>query len=254
MRFRLPMWMFYPDCKKALFLHIQKTAGSSIVDIARCYYRRKDIVSHGEYSRYKAEELKHVRFISGHFGYSYAKTLMESRYSFTFLRDPVERILSFYYYNRTRDIDEFPMTRIAHEMDLEQFLKEGMKNTLVKSRIWNNQTWQLAEGFGAIAGRGMENYGPEHLLDMALSHLGEFSYIGFLESFEDDQNIILSNLGIPIRKKTIHANATKGRLCTRDLSDSTLDLLAELTELDRELYQKAQLLREKILISGEMTK
>ena len=35
--------------RPALFLHIQKTAGSSIVDLARLAYGSDKVISHGDY-------------------------------------------------------------------------------------------------------------------------------------------------------------------------------------------------------------
>ena len=52
------------------------------------------MISHGDFSGYKPEDLYNTYFISGHFGYYYARSLMATRYSFTILCDPVERVLS----------------------------------------------------------------------------------------------------------------------------------------------------------------
>jgi hypothetical protein len=230
-----------------VFVHIQKTAGSSIIRLVRKHFG-KSVISHGDYYGHRPEEFQDVAFVSGHFGYDYAKSFMDSRYSFTFLRNPAERILSFYYYNRARDIDEFPMTRIAHQLDLEQFLKAGLVDPLVKSRIWNNQTWQLAQGYSYNDEYDINNFSSGELLDLAISHLSDFSYIGFTEFFEDDLNMILPNLDIPIPKKTDHVNVTRSRLCSTDIPSTALDILEELTELDQILYKKAQYFREKTYI------
>jgi len=48
--------------------------------------------------KFTPESLSDVPVISGHFGYGYANKLMKDRISFTFLRDPVERVLSLFYF------------------------------------------------------------------------------------------------------------------------------------------------------------
>jgi len=227
-----------PQKPRGLFLHIQKTAGSSIVKLAKDHYG-ESLISHGDFVGHRPEEFKNIAFVSGHFGYKYAKSLMESRYFFTFLRDPAERILSFYYYNRTRDIDEFPMTRIAHELDLEQFLKAGLVDPFVKSRIWNNQTWQLAHGFEHGTDRYASTFEEQELLDLAISHIEKFSHVGFTETFEYDKEIIFSALGLHESKKEVCVNKTGIRLMATDLSPVESMLLEELTALDRLLYQYA---------------
>lgn len=59
------------NLRPAVFLHIQKTAGTSIVDYAKRYYRK--VISHGEAAKYQVRELEDVEFISGHFGYEFTK-------------------------------------------------------------------------------------------------------------------------------------------------------------------------------------
>ena len=132
-----------PVRRPAIFMHIQKTAGTSITEAVRPHYQN-DIVSHGDYLKHDTASLKNIRFISGHFGFEYARQFMDGRYSFTFLRDPVERILSLYYFSRTRDPAEFPIYRVAHEMDLAGYLRAGfdrndVKTTCGTSRLGNSR-------------------------------------------------------------------------------------------------------------------
>ena len=121
-------------------MHIQKTAGTSITEAVRPHYQN-DIVSHGDYLKHDTASLKNIPFISGHFGFEYARQFMDDRYSFTFLRDPVERILRFYYFSRTRDPAEFPIYRVAHEMDLAGYLRAGLDREDVNTYLWNQQAW-----------------------------------------------------------------------------------------------------------------
>ncbi|MCH7920168.1 MAG: sulfotransferase family 2 domain-containing protein, partial [Planctomycetes bacterium] len=101
-----------PQRPRVLFLHIQKTAGSSIVELARDHYD-KSVISHGDFGGHKPEDFQDVAFVSGHFGYEFARPLMSDRYSFTFLRDPVDRVLSFYYFCRRMDSNEFEIYSLA---------------------------------------------------------------------------------------------------------------------------------------------
>lgn len=231
-----------PD--KFLFVHIQKTAGSSIVEMAKERYGN-NTVSHGDFLASRPEDLAEFQFVSGHFGFEYASYLIDSRYSFTFLRDPMERILSYYYYNRGRDKDEFPMTRIAHELDLEKFLAAGLSDPLVKSRIWNNQTWQLALGYESTQGE-IDDFDPAQLLDMAMQNLNRFSYIGLTETFDDDLDVILPNLGLEQDQASLHINKTANRAAVCELSPPALDLLKQLTDLDYQLYERAKELRSAL--------
>ena len=129
--------------RPAIFLHIQKTAGTSMTEAVRPYYQN-DIVSHGDYLEHDTASLKNMRFISGHFGFEYARLFMDGRYSFTFLRDPIERILSLYYFSRTRDPAEYPIYRVAHELDLSGYLRAASigttsRHTCGTSRLGNSR-------------------------------------------------------------------------------------------------------------------
>ena len=58
--------------KKGLFLHIQKTAGSSLITFARQHYWR-NLINHGDFAGHHPDEFKNTKFLSGHFGYNFAK-------------------------------------------------------------------------------------------------------------------------------------------------------------------------------------
>jgi hypothetical protein len=228
-----------PGTVRALFLHIQKTAGTSIVHVARQFYA-DSITTHGECWSRKPKELKAIRFVSGHIGYQFAQPLLHDRYSFTFLRDPVERILSMYYFCRSRDPGEFMIYRRAHELELCDFLRAGFSDPWVKKNIWNNQVWQLAHGYAHTDQRTINDFLDAELLDLARQHLEQFSYVGFTEKFAADAQAVLSALALPAQTRTPELNATTQRPCAQDVPGEAQQLLGELTVLDRELYAYAQ--------------
>jgi len=220
-------------------MHIQKTAGTSITEAVRPYYQN-DIISHADYVKHDTASLKNVRFISGHFGFEYARQFMDGRYSFTFLRDPVERILSLYYFSRTRDPAEFPIYRVAHEMDLAGYLRAGLDRELVNAHLWNLQAWQLACGWDDPQQREISDFTDEQILERAKAHVMEFHYIGFVESIAVDSKVILANLHVPVPKSLVPANVTSKRPHRNDLPAATIRLAEELTRLDAALYQHAK--------------
>jgi len=218
-------------------MHIQKTAGTSITEAVRPYYRN-DIVSHGDYLKHDPASLKNIRFISGHFGFEYARQFMDGRYAFTFLRDPVERILSLYYFSRTRDPAEFPIYRLAHELDLAEYLRAGFDRKDVNTYLWNQQAWQLACGWTEGA-QEIPDFTEAQILEQAKAHVMEFNYIGFVESFAADSKAILANLRVP-PERLVPANLTPARPHRNDLPAATIRLAEELTRLDAALYEHAK--------------
>lgn len=250
----------FKNPRLAVFLHIQKTAGSSIVDIARQAYGSDQVVSHGDYllppkSLDAIVDARGIEpnffdnrgFISGHFGYDFARTLMQTRYSFTFLRDPIERVLSYYYFCKTRDPNEYEIYALTQQLSLDDFLRLGLERPAVKACIWNNQAWQLANGYGHLNGRNILSFSEEEILALATQHLDDFSYIGFAETFEKDRDRILKALGIVPPEEKIVSNANPDRPKAVSMPLSTLALLNELTRLDQALYQEAWRRKNSIL-------
>ena len=82
--------------RRALFLHTQKTAGTSIQAMARATYGEDAVCSHADYIALGQAGCAALPFVSGHFGYCFAQPLMQGRYCFTFLRDPIDRLVSLY--------------------------------------------------------------------------------------------------------------------------------------------------------------
>ena len=222
------------NLKPALFLHIQKTAGSSIVEYARQYY--SSVISHGDFMYCKPEEFNDIQFISGHFGYEFAKYYIPRRYSFVFLRDPVERVLSFYYYCRSGNLNDFKAYRAARENNLEQFLALGFTDYSIGHGIVNNQAWQLACDYGL---RNIRKYTNSEIQELAINHLDNFSYIGFTETFDEDRDNLMKALGLPIPECDTKTNANYGRPNRKDITSNALEILHEITRADQVLYDEA---------------
>lgn len=238
----------------AIFMHMQKTAGTTIVDLARKHYGEHNIISHGDYFQavyhfplkgdFKVDKqvlnnFHTIPFLSGHFGYDFTKKFMANRYSLTFLRDPVEKVLSFYYFCRKQDPNVFEMYKLCQQTELNEFLEMGFHDPEVQYCIWNNQVWQLACGYGNLDNLQPSSFRSNELLEMAVEHLKDFSHIGFTETFEKDRDIILKKLGIKPPKAKIVSNTNPGRPKFNDLPKSSQNLLMELTKLDRALYAQA---------------
>lgn len=242
--------------RPAVFLHIQKTAGSSIVDTAKLAYGN-DLASHGDYLTLPTEEINKRRFVSGHFGYSFTKPFMANRFSFTFLRNPLERLVSMYYFCRTRDPAEFEIYRCARENTFDEFLslallREVGVSEMLHHTLWNHQAWQLAFGWSPSNERldnkklhrpdgknGLYEFGYAEIHDLAAAHLCEFNHIGFQEDFANDCRTVFSALGIRNPENTPYSNATVSRPKLADMPQSTVEKMKKLTEIDRDIYNIA---------------
>jgi hypothetical protein len=224
--------------RKALFMHTQKTAGTSVQVMARWTYGNDSVISHADYQKLGLEGCRTVPFVSGHFGIEFAKSLMIDRYCFTFLRDPIERILSLYSFCSTQPKADSPLNAAAQEYDLGQFLALADREPF-RHHLWNHQVWQLAYGRdAALAGAknlSIDDFRPQELLDMAVSNLKLFDRIGKVDTFSEDITRIFMELGCrhPVVQKY---NVSAERYMLEELPAAVQAQLIGLTELDRNIY------------------
>ena len=225
--------------KPALFLHIQKTAGTSIVTAAQAHYGRSNVVSHGDFVGRSPEEFMDVPFVSGHFGYNFARPLLNGRFSFTFLRSPVERVVSLYYFCKSRDPDQFPIYKLAHEYDLEEFVMQAKCKGVIRHHVWNAQVWNLAGGPGPVVQRPGRSMEPDALLQRAIEHMRTLSFVGFTEAFDEDGAAVSRALGMSSGRSLGRDNVTPRRESVEDLAESVISAINDVTDLDRKLYEVA---------------
>lgn len=162
---------------------------------------------------------------------------MEDRFTFTFLRDPAERILSMYHFSRNRDPSEFEIYKMACEMDLPTFLHAGLSVPAVQECIWNNQVWQLAHGYTHLDDQRINDFTEAELLSLAKEHIDKFSYVGFTETFTADVTVVLKALRLPKPNVMPVFNAMPDRPKLKEQSPGVRAMLDKLTELDRQLYE-----------------
>ena len=219
---------------RIIFIHIQKTAGTSLVEALRKHYKSGVSLDHGEFVKVEKKDLPNYKLITGHFGFDYQDELVGNIYRFTFLRNPVDRIISLYHFCRERDPDQYEIYKIASESSLLEFTRS--ENPLVKAHIENTQTWQLArtwfphtrEQFGHLSG--------QDLLDEAKQNLRGLSYVGLTETYRADSRKIFQELGLP-EIGDARANVTKNRPALTDLDDDVRDAIREKVLLDEELHE-----------------
>lgn len=242
----------------ALFLHIPKTAGTSIVELMRQHYGQS-LISGLDHIDHAPNEFEEIKFVSGHMGYDFAKHLMPGRFNFTFLRNPVDRILSLYYYLRSRDPNESIICALCQKFSLSDFLSAGFYDPVIKLHIWNNQVWMLARGYNHSNKEFdthleiLNQYSEFDLLNIAKKHLDEFSFVGFTETFEDDIKYILLSLHIKTKGNIIHTNKSEHPKYEY-LSEKDRANLDKLTELDWQLYHYARSIHRKNRLNDKINR
>ena len=112
--------------KKVVFLHIPKTAGQSVHSFLERCFPREDIsptrVNH-QLVGMPITEIRRYSLFSGHLDWALLDCVEGPKFVFTVLREPRDRILSFYFFLRRQ-----AATFTAQDLELPQI--QGMKAVL----------------------------------------------------------------------------------------------------------------------------
>ena len=245
---------------RVVFLHIMKTAGSSVRRWLEKVAGDAPIWRHeleGRPGDAAREDLARYRVVMGHFTMADARHVPGPRRIFTVLRDPRERLISQFHYlhrHRAEVLDRPGMfsARIARGCSLEQFLQHPHPE--IQNDLRNVMTRTLAGDY-FLSGRNRYRRpweldeqaitGPE-LLARALTNLFALDFYSFTDRLDQDWPRLMRILGVPDAGPLPREN-------TQELVSDTLEkrappkvtpaaekLLHRLTDLDRSLYRLAR--------------
>jgi hypothetical protein len=215
--------------KKTLcFMHIGKTGGHSIC---------MELFNRFDASKINNGIPKPFYFnkpdlIVGHWSFKYAKNLPHNRFLFSMVRDPIERVISNYYFMRSHP-KEVAKTHqgvaLAQKYDFHDFLE--IDNIAVKRVVENHQTNFFDEDWQ----RSDDRSTPVRL-ERAITHLNEFDLIGLFEHYNESLERLCNAFGMKPWPESAKHNITKNKKSKSDLPKSTIQRIQDLNALDIELY------------------
>jgi hypothetical protein len=213
-----------------VFVHIPKTAGSTLYQVMQRVYKPDEVVFLYEsripqsvqmFDRLPEAAKRRLRMVLGHVGFGLHERLGRPCTYATVLREPVDRIISYYYFV-LREPGHF-LHGPARELGLEGFAKSEASHKLT-----NGQTKYLAELDGLDANRDT--------LEAAKRNLEKyFSVVGLIERFDETLVMLrhVAGWGLPYYDK---ANVTRDRPPKSEIPQSAIDTIREHNQLDMELY------------------
>src|SRR5438093_795785 len=174
------------DREALIFLHIPKTAGTTLNRIIEWQYNPLSIFTIDPYrfrataERFKTlseERQRRFRVVRGHLYYGLHEFLPQGATYITMLREPVARFLSSYYFILRRPLHPLHRKLKRERLGVEDYLR------LIPHR--HNFQCRL------IAGVKDNETADEQLLAMAKEHLTKsFSVVGICERFEESLMLI----------------------------------------------------------------
>lgn len=223
-----------------LFLHLPKTAGTTMNSILDSQYTKKQRIRYytEEYSDFlnglnsKVRQMPNLKCIMGHFRFGIHEIIEKPSTYITMLRHPIDRVISTFYFIRSNP--HHPFYREANNMNLKDFV---LSTDIEADFLVNNmQTSFLSGGY----------YPPkkDHL-EIAKENLVKyFEVVGITERFNESIFLMKKALGW---KKIVYKskNITRNRPRIDELSAEILEIIKQKNQLDIELYNFAVQLFEK---------
>lgn len=233
--------MIHPYNRKTdtlIFLHIGKTAGTSLRKIIHQEYRYDNVFTLGAgqhslrtFPNLPQQQRQNLHVVIGHMQYGLHQHLPRRAVYITCLRDPIERLISlFYYIKQEREHGLNPIIN-AKNLDLRGFIQAALDREIDTHLADNYQTKSIA---GSAPYYG--TYGSE-LFDTAQQNLKDnFAVIGLSERFDETVLLMQHILGwdTPFYRTQ---NITRSRAKRSDLDSATLSLIEQTSILDLTLYE-----------------
>jgi len=236
-------------CKSLIFLHIPRSGGTTLQRIIERQYPRAAIFtidgrnayeSIAEFKSLPEPRREKIVCLKGHVRFGLHHYLRQPCTYVTLLRDPVDRVISHYYYVLRTPNHYFYKQVISRGMSLDEYVRSGPSR-------------ELSDGQARmVAGIHDEcPIPPADTLAMAKKNLKEcFTVVGLTERFDESLVLMKRRLAWKWPCYT-RRNVTRNRPPRSAIPRGTVRLIQQRNEKDLELYAFAkQLFAESIREEG----
>lgn len=233
--------------ERFIFVHIPKTAGSSIRLMFGNALPNSTFNNKSDQGNMLAELSKKPTInLFGHIGSRHVINLNDNDFIFTFLREPVKRIESLYRFfsglNKKDYEDHFPI-KFAIENTFESFILS--EDPRILEYTDNTQVWQIAAAADERTRRELRDISNIELLHLAKNNLESFDFIGITERMSDSLKCLSAISKLDLNE--IKANESRKERVSYELSSAALKRLRELTLLDEILYRDGKKMFEAMI-------
>jgi Sulfotransferase family len=222
--------------KALIFLHLPKCGGTTLNRIIEWEYDPMRVFSidpvlflwsYKKLNRWPTKRLARMQVFKGHMPFGIHKRLPQDYTYITFLRDPIERVVSAYYFARNYPVH--PLHRWVSKLTLEEYVRQSPSH---------NVQCKYLSGRSVEGDYHAGDCTPE-MLELAEQNLGQhFSLVGVTERFDEGLAILKIMFGWGIAKYA-KFNVTRTRQAKKNLPAATVELIAERNKYDMALYEYA---------------
>lgn len=219
--------------QKIIFLHIPKTAGSSLNFILLKIYGLKKMFfitykKQQDFIDLPADKINYYDVILGHHSFGIHKYISSDIKYITFLRDPVSKVISYYHYAKRNQFHRFYKIINDENISIEEFVR----NDKHFNPVYNDQTKRLA---GLKTKTNNELITKETLKEAIYNIDNHFAVAGITERFDESILLMKKELGWSY-PTYIKQNVAKKSEKKDEITEDIKQLIIEKNQYDIELY------------------
>lgn len=171
-----------------------------------------------------------IQAISGHFAARQGDTLPCDRLCMTVLRDPIERFISEFSYNK-HDVDDLLLDARRFTHNLDEYCESLAHAPVESSSVQLGMLYPLGTDV-------QTRLTTDEKLSAARRALDQFELVGVTEELDDFAAMLTAAMGWPHRPLNL-VNATSKRMAVESLSTTQRAAIQHLIEPEIELYHHA---------------
>src|SRR5690606_24419839 len=228
-----------------IFMHMPKSGGTTLESIVLRHYPAEkvyrftgDARSAAEFRALPEEQRAGFDVLTGHVYFGIHRSVPAPAFYITMLRDPVERVVSLFYYIK-RCPDHYMWQYGFHEsMTLREFLEQ--RHCIEMDNLQTRYLCPEPEiylPFGQVTAA---------MCSRAVGNLLRMKAIGLTDRFDESLEILSSRFGWN-NLEYQPLNVTEGRPSVSEIEPATIELIREMNEFDIAVYTTARLLFEEQL-------
>ena len=246
--------------KKIIFLHIPKTAGQSVHHFFQTAFKKEQIFPgrvNEQLLAYSRRDLNTYQVFSGHLDWSLLDCIKDPKFTFTILRDPRERILSFYFYLRKQAEKLTPGEfnspqnqgmKAALQLTPDQYFYD--KSVNIRSFLDNHysnfytfyfagRTYDSRQKIISKIGDGKIFSSMDNVLALAIENMNALDRVYDISNWKDlfgDLKEFMPELETPT--DVYHVNKGDGLTLKLGATEKTFNAIGEFCKYDNILYEK----------------
>ena len=232
---------FFPPSsqpKKILFDHLPKCGGSSLnAYLIAGFSNQKRFTIDGANPSTSVEEFKalpeEIRYeyslINGHLANRLIEYANPECLKVTILREPVERIISLYYYIKKSEIHFLHSKLIEANMSLEEYVTSDLSNAA--------KNWYTSH-FSALSVKHIDQNPKESVAKAVDNLFSKYDIIGLLSEYDAFIQSLKRHANLKTKYDNIKQNVTEGRPTPEEISPTTRKTIEEINYIDLDFYKK----------------